>query len=188
MKTTHLILLTLNYSDKNMIAGRTLFQKTLYFIAEKTHLELDFVPHYYGPYSTTITEELGDLCAAGLLVEDIEAFSPLSFGVAFEPRKYTYRLTEKGREAAEFISKQEPEIAKSIQDTLEEMRTIGAIDDYKSLSVAAKMYHILKSKKQMKPIEILNEARALQWTISTDEAKAAIDFLEKMKLVQVKKE
>jgi uncharacterized protein len=188
MKTNYLILLTLKYSNKNMIAGRTLFQKTLYFIAEKTNLNLEFVPHYYGPYSTTISEELGDLCAAGLLTESSESFTPLSFGVAFEPRKYTYRLTEKGREVADFISNQEPEIARSIKDTLEEMRRFGAIDDYRSLSVAAKMYHILKSKKQMKPIEILNEAKALQWSIDIDEAKSAIEFLEKMKLVQVKKE
>ena len=36
MKTYELIILILHNSDERMIAGRTLIQKTIYFINEKT--------------------------------------------------------------------------------------------------------------------------------------------------------
>jgi len=187
MRIDDLILLTLKYSDKNMIAGRTLLQKTLYFIQEKLNLDFEFTPHYYGPYSTQVTDNIADLCAAGILREDVEAFSPFSFGVTFEPRKYTYSLTEKGQEVAQLVEKRNAEAAENVKSILVVMKNIGAVDDYKSLSVAAKMYHILKNKKQMKSSEILVEAKALDWNIDKDEAEAAIDFLLKMEFAKIKK-
>ena len=39
------------------------------------------------------------------------------------------------------------DIAQSIKNTLKQMKEIGAVDDYRSLSVAAKMHHILKCKQ-----------------------------------------
>lgn len=187
MKIDDLILLILKYSDKNMIAGRTLFQKTMYFVQVKLNMDFEFSPHYYGPYSALVADKITDLCAIGFLKENIEAFSPLSFGVSFEPRKYTYILTEKGQEIAQLAEKRNIDVAKTIEQIIGKMKEIGAIDDYRSLSVAAKMYHIVKNKKQMKPSEILTEAKALDWNINQEEAKKAIKFLVNMDLVKISK-
>jgi len=186
MRMDDLILLTLKYSDKHMIAGRTVFQKTLYFISQKMKLDLEFVAHYYGPYSTQVTEQIADLCASGLITEQVEGFGSFSFGVAFEPRKYTYSLSEKGQEVVQLAEKRNTDAGKSIKQILEKMKELGTVDDYKSLSVAAKMHHILKNKGQMKPSEILNEAKALDWNINKEEAEAATNFLLKMELAKVK--
>ena len=102
MRLDELILLTLRYSKEELIAGRTLLQKTLYFInfinqKEKLGIEfvpdIEFVPHYYGPYSTQITDEIASLHAAGIVQEDVVTFSSFNFGVTFDPRKYIYLLS-----------------------------------------------------------------------------------------------
>lgn len=187
MRIHELILLTLRYSSDHMISGRTLLQKTLYFIGEKMKLGIDFIPHYYGPYSSSIADETASLCAAGIIRESVVRFGPMSVGVAFEPRQYTYQLTNEGELISEVIEKNNPEKAKKVSKTLQTMREAGLADDYRSLSVAAKMHHILKSEdKPMTPSEILEQSRELGWEIDDAAASAAVDFLTTIELAKVK--
>lgn len=188
MRLDELILLTLYYSDEKLIAGRTLLQKTLYFINEKMELGIEFIPHYYGPYSTQIADEIASLSAAGIVQEDVETFPSFSFGVTFEPRKYMYRLTEQGQEIAKLAERRNGTDAERVKRILETMKSAGAADDYKSLSVAAKMYHVLKAKKRMRASQILGEAKALGWSLNEEEAKAAVEVLKNLGLVEVKKD
>jgi len=63
------------------------------------------------------------------------------------------------------------------------MRQFGLARDYKNLSIAAKMYHILKrEKKPMTTYEIMEEAKVLDWDIGEKEAQEALAFLKGMKL------
>jgi uncharacterized protein len=187
MRSEELILLTIYYSDKKMIAGRTLLQKTLYFLNEKLKQDIEFAPHYYGPYSSQIADEISSLSAAGFIRENIETFTSFSFGTTYEPRKYIYQLTESGMQFSKIIEGKDREFAMRINQILNDMKAAGAIDDYKSLSIAAKMYHILKKKQRGKPSEILSEATALDWHIDTEEAETAIEFLKNMRLIEVEK-
>jgi uncharacterized protein YwgA len=183
------VILTLYYSDSEMIAGRTLLQKTLYFLSERLDLGLDFMPHYYGPYSTEVTEVISSLKATGIIEEKVERFLPFNFSITFEPRRYTYRLTEIGKEIALLIADKEKESAKMIKDVLEEMKELGANNDYKNLSIAAKMHQILNIEgKKMTAEEILDEAESIGWDIKEKEAKSAIEFLEKMKMIKIDKQ
>lgn len=68
------------------------------------------------------------------------------------------------------------------------MEQAGAVGDYKNLSLAAKMFHIVKRKKSVKTSEILSEAKVLAWNISEEDAKAAVKFLENIKLIKIVKE
>lgn len=186
MRADALVMLTLYYSDKKMIAGRTLLQKTLYFLSEKLEFGLDFMPHYYGPYSTEVTAVINSLRAAGIIEEKVERFSPFDFSVTFEPRRYTYQLTAIGVEIASRIADKEKEDAENIGSALEVMKKLGAANDYKSLSIAAKMHQILRiEEKKMTTEEILEEAEYIGWKIEEKEAESAITFLEKMKLITV---
>ena len=77
---------------------------------------------------------------------------------------------------------------RKVESVLEKMEKLGATADYKNLSIAAKMCHILKiESKPMKTKQILDQAKALDWKINEDEAKAAIKFLKDIGLVEVKK-
>lgn len=186
MRTDTLVILTFYYSDRKMIAGRTLLQKTLYFLSEKLELGLDFIPNYYGPYNTEVTEVISSLRAAGIIEEKVERFSPFNFSVTFEPRRYTYRLTEIGEEIASMIVDKDKESADRINSALEEMKVFGAANDYKNLSIAAKMHQILGIEgKEMTAEEILEEAKYIEWNIEEKEAESAINFLEKMNLIKI---
>ena len=186
MKTYELVILTLSYSDRGMIAGRTLLQKTLYFLNEKLGLGIDFIPYYYGPYSAEVTEVISSLKATGIVEEKVETFSPFNFNVTFEPRRYIYQLTKIGSEVASLIEDTQNEEAKRMRNVLEQMKNLSASDDYKTLSIAAKMYHVLGIEgKPMITNEILEEAKALNWKISEPEAEATIKFLEGMELIKV---
>ncbi len=132
-----------------------------------------------------ISDEIASLSTSGITSESIETFPSLNFGVSFEPRKYSYILTELGKEIAEIVEKQNKDDANKIKQILNDTKEAGASNDYKSLSVAAKMFHILKPRKRMRPSQILDEAKALDWSITEDEAKASIEFLKKMSLNKI---
>ena len=187
MKLTNseLVLLTLLYSEKKMIAGRTLLQKTLYFLNEMLDLDIDFRSYYYGPYSSEITDCLDSLKVTGIISENIEQLPAFDFNVTFEPRKYTYFLGDTGESIAKDIEKTKLGAAVKIKNILSEMEKYGVVHDYKNLSIAAKMHHILKKENRpLKPEEILEEARALEWNIDEQEAADAISFLKQIKMIE----
>ena len=184
MRADESILLTLLYSEKKMIAGRTLLQKTEYFLNEKIGLGIEFTPYYYGPYSAEIADALESLKASGIVKEEIVEYPSFDFHITFEPRKYIYYLTDIGKDIAKFIEEEYRDEAEQIKRSLYEMQKLGMVHDYKNLSIAAKMDHILKLEgKPMTSDEILEEAKALGWKISEDEAKTAITFLEELNLI-----
>ena len=184
MRADESILLTLLYSEKGMIAGRTLLQKTEYFLNEKIGLGIEFTPYYYGPYCTEIADALESLKASGIVNEEIVEYPSFDFHITFEPRKYIYYLTDIGKDIAKFIEEEYGDEAEQIKRSLHEMQKLGMVHDYKNLSIAAKMDHILKLEgKPMTYEEILEEAKALGWKISEDEAKTAITFLEEWNLI-----
>ncbi|MFZ3058405.1 MAG: hypothetical protein WA102_01590 [Candidatus Methanoperedens sp.] len=179
-----LILLTLLHTDEKMIAGRTLLQKTLYFLNEKVRLGFYFTPHYYGPYSPEIPETMESLISSGIIIEKIDEFPAFDVSIAFEPRKYTYKLTKIGKEIAKHIEKKYPDEARNIEKELNQMKKFGLAHDYKNLSIAAKMYHILKiENKPMTTYEIMEEAKALNWEIEEVKAQEALKFLKGIKMI-----
>ena len=184
MRADESILLTLSYSEKKMIAGRTLLQKTEYFLNEKIGLGIEFTPYYYGPYCTEIADALESLKSSGIVKEEIVEYPSFDFRITFEPRKYIYHLTDIGKDIAEVIEEKYQDEAEQIKKSLSEMRDLGMAHDYKNLSVAAKMHHILKlEEKSMTSDEIMGEAEALGWNISEDDAETAITFLEELDLI-----
>ncbi|RZN34084.1 MAG: hypothetical protein EF813_10355 [Methanosarcinales archaeon] len=184
MKADESILLTLLYSEKKMIAGRTLLQKTEYFLNEKIGLGIEFTPYYYGPYSAEIADALESLRASDIVKEKVVEYPSFDFHITFEPRKYIYHLTDIGKDIAEVIEKKYQDEAEQIKKSLSEMRDLGMPYDYKNLSIAAKMDHILKLEgKSMTSDEIMDEAKTLGWKISEDDAETAVTFLEKLNLV-----
>lgn len=180
-----IILLTLEYnSDEKMIAGRTLLQKTLYFLNTILNLGIDFVPYYYGPYSTEIANELEEMVTAGLVDEMIKKYPPIDFGGAYESRLHIYCLSSYGKKIVNDIKINDSELADKIKEIMSKIKQFTQASDYKSLSIAAKMHYLLNSLH--KPItvdEIIEEARELGWKINKDEAKEALNFLVGLELV-----
>ncbi len=184
MNAEDLILIMLSHSEEQMIAGRTLLQKTAYFLNVKVNLDIEFSPYYYGPYSREIADSLASLKSCGIIKEEVREYVSFDFSVTFEPRKYIYSLTETGSKIAEAIEKENPILTEKLVCILSQLKEIGVEHDYKNLSIAAKMHNILiRQGRSLAISEILEEAKVLGWHISRDEAKNAVDLLDKCELV-----
>jgi len=185
MMTDELVILLLHESDKKMVAGRTLLQKTICFLNEKNNFGVDFTPYYYGPYSSDVADAVESLKASGIVNEVVEEFPVFNTSVGFEMRRYTYQLTGIGAEIAENLEKNYSDEVAKIKDTLSSMKTLDGAQDYRNLSIAAKMHHILKiEEKPMSTEEIQEEAQALGWDIGDEGAEDAIKFLEGLNMVR----
>lgn len=75
-----------------MLSGRTRVQKDICILkyGENIPFNFDFESHYYGPFSSELTDTVDTLVAAGILQESIES---LANGVA----RYDYGLTAEGQ-------------------------------------------------------------------------------------------
>lgn len=186
MNTDKLIITTLFYSDRKMISGRTLLQKTVYFLNEKLKLGVDFIPYYYGPYSPEVAETISSLKSTGIVSEEIVELPAYDFKVTFEPRQYRYKLTTIGKKMAKLIEERNIQEAQQIEEVIRIMEKQGVSHDYKDLSIAAKMHHILRlENKAMTLQEMRKVAKALGWDIKV-ELHSSIKFLEKMGLIEIK--
>ena len=70
MHIQDLILLIVANQDEGDLQGRTILQKKLYFLSvlnKSDHCtDLVFRPHYYGPYSSEVAENLDILVSSGI--------------------------------------------------------------------------------------------------------------------------
>lgn len=184
MRIDEFILLSL-LGNEDTISGRTLLQKKLYFLNEKLKLGFRFIPYYYGPYNFEIAEAIENLKSSGIIFEKTDDLHNVNY-TTIEPKKYTYTLTIIGKEVAKHIEKWHSEDAKNIKSELSLMKELG-IDDSRSISVAAKMHHILKTEDKTMTVEdILEEANSLGWKISEDDAKKALEFLKNVRMIDDK--
>jgi hypothetical protein len=184
MRADEVVMLVLHARDREMIAGRTLLQKTIYFLNEKNELGIEFVPYYYGPYSAEIADAVESLKASGIVKEVVEEFPPSNTSVGFERRRYTYQLASIGNKIAENLKEKYPQEVKDIENTLSSMKELDGSENYINLSIAAKMYHILTiENKPMTIYEIQEEAEFLGWDIGEHVADDALNFLKGLDMV-----
>lgn len=184
MRTDEILMLVLHECDSKMVTGRTLLQKTIYFLNEKNNFGIEFKPHYYGPYSSEVADAAESLKESGIIKEFVVEIPTFDTQGGFEAKRYTYTLTEIGTEIAKNLEKKHFDTAEKIKDQLYSMEKLDGIYNYNNLSIAAKMYHILKiEKKNMTIDEIHEEAKALGWNVGMVESEKAINFLKDLKLV-----
>ena len=69
MHIQDLILFVIESEGEDGLRGRTLLQKKLYFLSILEKVDLGFAPHYYGPYSSLVAENLDILVSARFLNE-----------------------------------------------------------------------------------------------------------------------
>ena len=186
MRVDEIVILTLKYllNEKNEVEGRTLLQKTLYLLNEKLNLKISFIPYYYGPYSEKVSDALQLLKSLGIIEEKVEIYPSEPWLSIFEPRLYKYIFTDFGLQFANNVEKKHKEKAEKIEQAIQEIKKVFQ-KKTKILSIAGKMLIILKLKNEpMTPQKILEEAKALNWEISEDDANQAICSLEKIGLIK----
>jgi uncharacterized protein len=168
------IVAAIDAEPSGTMRGRTLLQKKLYFISALTGEDFGYGPHYYGPYSSIVSAEVGALEAASFIVEEVQALGAINaFG---EIRRYEYRLLE---EANILLTRHEDQTS-LYRKVLERINDGNVSSDAKLLSIAAKV-HLIMSYGEDSTDGIIEEAKELGWDLSTASVTRVQDYLNRVR-------
>ena len=158
-------------SGEDGINGRTILQKKMYFLAVLTGEEFGFGPHYYGPYSSTVADQLGALCEALLVSEQVKVD---------EIRRFSYRLTDEGREVADMRS----DAVGIYNKAIEKINSHPMVNDPNLLYKAAKVHFIVNEHGRTTVPKIRQRAEELGWNVLPSEVDTVVEYLEHLDLVE----
>jgi uncharacterized protein YwgA len=168
------------------IRGKTKLQKTVYFLGVLSKMEedLEYRPHFYGPYSAEVAGAVQRLRALGFANQTSAGCGAVD-SAGFEVARYDLALTEEGRQIAEGKARKNPEEWETIKEAAQKIQ--GAKDqDYMKLSIAAKTKFMLGQQKG--PVrfgDLVKQAKGFGWSITTEEVREAAEFLQSLGLVKV---
>lgn len=167
------------------IRGKTLLQKRAYFIARLLGFDdYGFDAHYYGPYSQSIEQGLSKVKTLNFVRETLTDYG-FDVRTGFEIVRYDYALTEDGEKILAHLEQCAKNEYGQVYDICKKLADAGDCDDYYSLSIAAKIHHILyKQKEAMGSDEIRAFAKKLNWEIKEGDLDNAVNFLKKLELIE----
>jgi uncharacterized protein YwgA len=173
-------------SRNGILKGRTILQKLSFFVDDRLNIGIRFKPHFYGPYSEDIAEATASLVALDFLTETSEVI-PLasSQDPTFDSRVYTYALTKAGRELIKERRKH-VSLYKEVKEVVSQLEESGLKTwDAGSLSAAAKIVFILKTRerRELGNEEIARYANFLGWKLSKERVDELSKYLEKAGLI-----
>ena len=183
MHIQDLILLVIG-SEENGLRGRTLLQKKLYFLSELKGVDHGFRPHYYGPYSSLVAENLDILVSARFLNEVTETFET-DQNIFGEIRRHTYFLTSDGKDVMSEIE-QEGEYT-DWKKRLDTLNSHPLANDFNTLSIAAKVYYIVNRQGKTTTEQIREIANEYGWRVNDSDIEGVLSFLEALSLISVGK-
>ena len=105
-----------------------------------------------------------------------------------DQKRYQYTLTPDGEVAMKVFSESEDnEKVDQMMEFAEQMDRFAQAHDYQNLSVAAKIYLIIKDRQSTTVDELKAEALSLGWKLSDDNLiESSLEFLKLMELVETK--
>jgi len=182
VRATDVFLLMLEAAG-GTIKGKTLVHKRGFFLNKLVNLDLKYKPHYYGPYSPELEEAIGTCKALGLVEQRVVNYGPSVRG-GFEVRRFDYSITENGKKVIDTLKKRMPQKSEEIIMWVQKIAGHD-LDDYVTLSLAAKAMFVLEEKdKPMNFEDIVKEAKRYNWNINPDAVEKAAKFLEELGLVR----
>lgn len=163
------------------LRGRTLLQKKLYFVSVLAGEQSGYSPHYYGPYSSLVADDLGALVNAGFVQGDTDVFSEM-LGPWGERRLCKYRLREP---SAVLIRSREMEMG-AYQDAIERINADPISQNAHLLSIAAKVHIIVSERGEVTLGAIKQRAAELGWKLSDRDIQQVAGYLQRLGLVTEK--
>lgn len=142
-----------------------MLQKLCYFIVNKLNLENDFMPHYYGPYSPTVTNTLVDLIQLDLVEEN-------NLVTEKDRNMYTYYLTQAGEEYTNDLVYKYGFVYDSAERIIQNLKNIPG-DKIETISYAAKIHYIIKKEFNITSCKEMTEkempSKKYGWVIKNNE-------------------
>lgn len=184
MHIQDLILLVVASERDRGLQGRTILQKKLYFISVLNKIDhttnFGFRPHYFGPFSREVAENLDLLVSCGFLNQVTETFST-DRNILGEIRRHTYYLTPDGEAVMGEIRKQ-AECA-SWQQALDDLNSQPSAGNFNTLSIAAKVHYIVKQQGRVTRKQIRETAEDYGWDIDEEDVKNVLSLLADLNLI-----
>jgi len=176
----HEIIIALIKHNGGEIKGRTKLQKLVFFANEILKLDISFRPYYFGPYSDDVAISMDYIRALGMITEIEEHFPDMKFGNSYEAVRYSYKLTSNGEKYFKYLLEKYPEKISELDKIIKSVNAYqGSEVSYKELSIAAKVFFILKNSTQDLDIDkFRSEAKSLDWDISKDQIIKSFDLLK----------
>ena len=187
MHIQDLILLVIGNENEKSLRGRTTLQKKLYFLSVLKQTDLGFRPHYYGPYSSLVAENLDILVSTGFLKEVTETFGPASStppndqNIFGEIRRHTYSWTSDSEAVIGEIEKED-----GYTDWEAAIRQLNAHSlalDFNTLSISAKVHYIVNRQGRATPEQIQEVAKEYGWKIRDSQITKVLSFLKDLSLI-----
>ena len=182
MHIQDLILLVIGSEKRKSLRGRTTLQKKLYFLSVLEETDLGFGPHYYGPYSSWVAENLDILVSARFLKEVTETFST-DRNIFGEIRRHTYSLTPDGDIIMDEIRKEAGYT--DWKQRLDTLNSHSLASDFNTLSIAAKVYYIVNRQGRATTEQIQEVAKEYDWRINDSDIEGVLSFLKALTLISV---
>ena len=182
MHIQDLILLVIGSEKRKSLRGRTTLQKKLYFLSVLEETDLGFGPHYYGPYSSLVAENLDILVSARFLNEKKETFET-DQNIFGEIRRHTYSLTPDGDIIMDEIRKESGYT--DWKQALDTLNSQPLVNDFNTLSIAAKVYYIVNQQGSATPEQIRKVANEFGWKLNKSQIENVLSFLEDLSLISV---
>lgn len=158
--------------DDESTHGRTMLQKKMYFLSVLASENFGFRPHYFGPYSTQLSNSLSALGEADFVKETRMGYGvPTNFG---EMSRYDYELSKSGKEVVEH----RPEIKSCYSEYLDRINDSGIASDINTISIAAKVYFILSDQGEATGTQIREQAKSLGWNVSEKDIHGVVESLQ----------
>ena len=174
-----LINLTLG-SNNCSIVGRTAIQKLIYFIKIKIpEIKINYIPHYYGPFSRDIAIGLENLVAFSFVEEKNVSNS------SFE--QFRYDLTDTGKDVFEKTKNDYKTEHATISNIVDTCNTYCQLN-ISSMSFAAKAHYIIQQTPKKEPVskkKIQDLAVDFGWKLNDRDIEEGMNLLTKLDLVNI---
>jgi uncharacterized protein YwgA len=164
--------------------GRTSLQKVTYLLSIVLGRDLGYRAHFFGPYSAVVEADTTALVLSGLIEESMQVLGSNAQG--WPVRRYTYQVTEEGREALAEVADESKEEVSTVGSWIDQFEGVVGSLDQKVLSAAAKVLYIAREENRAVQIdEIGRLALEHGWTLSTDQVERVAIMLRDLGFARV---
>ena len=139
-----------------------------------------------GPFSTEVAQTVNGLVSTGIVREWKESF-PTQQTPWGESTRYGYEIIDNVRTSVlkHLNDTMGADSYKQLIDALDKINRNDESQDYHALSIAAKVYQILKEKGELCLSDFPAEAKKLKWELIPEDVTKAAKFLEKIGLLKL---
>ncbi len=164
------------------VEGKTIAQKLAYFLGVRTGIDLGFAPHFYGPFSRALDQEMQLLTLNGLVDETTAILGTNRSG--WPIRQFSLEWTDEGKAVAKSRNDEVPELFKEASEVVDIVTERLRVLTPRGVSLPAKVHYVLSSEGRPLSIEDVSTlSNELGWEVSENDVDNSVGLLEDLGLL-----